>query len=255
MDRKAEVSGHLDGNVVGDGSTPVSGGFLAKVTEGVAVLFDETLREIIRSPSIKLTPGEGSTFTLFNVTIGNRFHWERVEDQTFQGDLILRSLKDGTIAAINEIPLEDYLTSVISSEMSAAAPIEFLKAHAILSRSWLLAALDHKKKKRETTKPSENLTEKEGEVIRWYDREDHDLFDVCADDHCQRYQGITKIESRQAEQAVRETHGIVITHQDEICDARYSKACGGITEDFDTAWEDKGVPYLRSVSDASVPHR
>jgi stage II sporulation protein D len=138
--------------------------------------------------------------------------------------------------------------------MSAAAPMEFLKVHAILSRSWLLAALDQKKKAKETSRPDRRVPEKEGEVIRWYDREDHDLFDVCADDHCQRYQGIRKILSPQAEEAVRETFGRVITYQDEICDARYSKACGGLTEDFDTAWEDKRVPYLTSVSDAVVPH-
>ena len=119
------------------------------------VLIGEARREICRSPSIRLTPEEGSTFSLFNVTIGNRFHWERTEDQTFQGDLILRLREDGTIAAINEIPLEDYLTSVISSEMSADAPMEFLKAHAILSRSWLLAALDRKKEKQGTSTRSD----------------------------------------------------------------------------------------------------
>ncbi len=250
MDHKAEVAGHLDGNFVGDEFGPVSGGFLAKVTEGVLVFFDETLREIIRSPSIKLTAGEGSTFTLFNVIIGNRFHWERKEDQTFQGDLILRSRKDGTISAINEIPLEDYLTSVISSEMSAAAPMEFLKTHAILSRSWFLAALGRKKKTKETSLSAEKTADEV--VMRWYDQQHHDLFDVCSDDHCQRYQGTTKIISKQAEEAVRETIGTVITYQDEICDARYSKCCGGITEEFDTAWDDKQVPYLASISDAPV---
>ena len=194
-------------------------------------------------------------FSLFNVTIGNRFHWERTEDLTFEGELILLLRNDGTIAAINEISLEDYLKSVISSEMSGAAPMEFLKAHAILSRSWILAALDRKKKKHQRSTPVRKATKKEGEVIRWYDREEHDLFDVCSDDHCQRYQGITKIVSEQAKEAVRETRGSVITHQGEICDARYSKACGGITEDFDTAWDNKSVPYLKSISDASVPHR
>jgi SpoIID/LytB domain protein len=186
------------------------------------------------------------------VTIGNRFHWERTEDQTFQGDLILRSRKDGTISAINEIPLEDYLTSVISSEMSAAAPMEFLKAHAVLSRSWLLAALGRRRKIIETSPSASKTTEREGEVIRWYEREDHDLFDVCSDDHCQRYQGITKIISKQAVVAVRETFGMVITFNGEICDARYSKCCGGITEEFDTAWDDKQFPYLESISDASI---
>ena len=274
MDRQTKVFGRLDGNFRGDGLGPVSGRFSAKATAGMIALTDRAQREIVRSPSIRLTALKDSTrstapyhaskegeekrgswqaFTLFNVTIGNRFHWERTEDQTFQGDLILRPRKDGTIAAINEIPLEDYLKSVISSEMSGAAPMEFLKAHAILSRSWLLVALGRRKKTKETSIPPEKITDEE--VIRWYDREDHDLFDVCADDHCQRYQGIMKIVSEQAEKAVRETRGMVITYQDEICDARYSKACGGITEDFDTAWDDKRVPYLESISDASVPHR
>jgi len=219
------------------------------------VLFNQTNREIARSPSIKLTASKDSIFTLFNVTVGNRFHWERKEDQSFQGDLILCPRKDGTITAINEIPLEDYLKSVISSEMSAEAPMEFLKAHAILSRSWLLAALDRKEKTKEVPIRTEKIIEKEGEVMRWYDREDHDLFDVCSDDHCQRYQGITKIVSRQAEEAVRETRGMVITFKDEICDARYSKACGGITEEFETAWDDKQAPYLTSILDAPVSHQ
>jgi SpoIID/LytB domain protein len=189
------------------------------------------------------------------VTIGKRFHWERAEDQTFQGDLVLRSRRDGTISAINEIPLEDYLAGVISSEMNAAAPMEFLKAHAILSRSWLMAALGRRKKTEKNSVPGAKTTEREREVIRWYEREDHDLFDVCSDDHCQRYQGVTKIISKQAEEAVRETNGMVITYRDEVCDARYSKCCGGITEEFDTAWDDKEVPFLASISDASVSHQ
>jgi stage II sporulation protein D len=253
MDRQTEVSGRLDGDFRGDGFGPLSGGFSAKVDTGMIVLFDAAHREITRSPSIRLRGLKDSCITLLNVTIGSRFHWERTEHQTFQGDLALLPRNDKTIAVINEIPLEDYLKSVISSEMSGAAPMEFLKAHAILSRSWLLAALDRKKKTKETSRSSEKITDEE--VIRWYDREEHDLFDVCADDHCQRYQGITKIVSRQAEEAVRKTHGMVITYQDNICDARYSKACGGLTENFDTAWDDKQVPYLGSISDASVPHR
>ena len=227
-------------------------GFQQRQRRGQSCSATRLNHEICRSKSIRLTGQEGSTFSLFNVTIGSRFHWERIEDQTFQGDLILLSRNDGTITVIDEILLEDYLKSVISSEMSGAAPKEFLKAHAILSRSWLLAALDHKKRANEISKSSDNITD--GEVIRWFDREDHDLFDVCADDHCQRYQGIAKIVSKQAEEAVFETRGMAITYQDEICDARYSKACGGITEDFDTAWDNKRVPYLRSISDASVAH-
>jgi len=253
MDRQTEISGRLEKNFRGEGFGPVSGWFSAKRDAGTIFLFDHKHCEICSSPSIKLTAQEGSTFSLLNVTIGNRFHWERKEEQTFHGDLILKLRKDGTIVVINEIPLEDYLKSAISSEMSAKAPMEFLKAHAILSRSWLLAAIDHKKKKKRVSIPVRKITD--NEVIRWYDREDHDLFDVCADDHCQRYQGITKIVSKQAEEAVRETHGRVITFQGEICDARYSKACGGITENFDTAWDNKQIPYLTSISDTSIPHR
>ena len=213
MDRQDEVSGVLRGNFHGNGFGPVSGRFSAKAISGLIVLSDEARREIARLPSIRLTAEEDSTFELFQVTIGTRFHWERKEDQTFRGNLILLPREDGTIAAVNEIPLEDYLRSVISSEMSADAPLEFLKVHAILSRSWLLAALDRKKKMEEASLPAPQIPEKEGEMIRWYDREDHDLFDVCADDHCQRYQGIRKIVSAQAEEAVRETFGRVITYQ------------------------------------------
>jgi stage II sporulation protein D len=266
MDRQTEVNGRLDGNFRGEGFGPVSGRFSAKVEAGRIVLLGEVHREICRFPSIRLTAEQDSSlrlrqptkarprqaFTLINVTIGNRFHWERKEDQTFEGDLFLQLREDGTICAINEISVEDYLKSVISSEMKAAAPMEFLKAHAIVSRSWLLSGLGQKKKTEETSAKTDKGAD--GEVLRWYDREHHDLFNVCADDHCQRYQGITKIVSEQAEKAAGETHGMVIIYQDEICDARYSKACGGITEEFDTAWDDERVPYLASISDASISH-
>jgi stage II sporulation protein D len=255
MDRQTEVFGRLDGNFHGDGFGPVSGRFSAKATAGMIVLTGEAHHEICRSPLIRLTGLKDSTFKLFNVTIGSRFHWERKEDQTFQGNLILQARKDGMIAVVNEIPVEDYLTSVISSGVSPAAPLEFLKAHAILSRSWLLAGLGRREKTKETSTRVRKIIEKEGEVIRWYDREDHHFFDVCADDHCQRYQGITKIISKQAEETVRETCGMVITFNDEICDARYSKACGGLTEECASAWDDKQIPYLTSVSDASIPNR
>jgi stage II sporulation protein D len=253
MDGQTEVTGRFNGNFRFDGIGSVLGHFSAKATAGMIILTDEAHRQICRSPSIRLTGHEDSLFTLFKVTIGSGFHWEKKEDQTFQGDLILNLRKDGTIVVINEIPVEDYLTSVISSEMNATAPIEFLKAHAVLSRSWLLAGLNRKMKTKATTVPAEKTSK--DEVIRWYDREDHDLFDVCADDHCQRYQGITKVVSEQAKEAVRETHGMVITYQDEICDARYSKTCGGLTEEFATVWNDKQVPYLGSISDASISHR
>ena len=253
MDRQTEVNGRLDGHFRSDVFGSASGQFSARSDAGFIVLFDATHQEIARSPSIKLTRQDKSMFSLFDVTIGSRFHWERTENQTFQGNLILRPHKDGTITAINEIPLEDYLKSVISSEMSSAAPMEFLKAHAILSRSWILAALDRNQKTKEASEPSEKITDEE--VIRWHDREDHDFFDVCADDHCQRYQGVTRVVSKEAEEAVRKTRGMVLIYQGKICDARYSKACGGITENFGTAWNDKRVPYLKSISDASGPYR
>ena len=260
MDRRTEVAGRLDGDFFGEGYGPLSGRFSAKVM-GEEIVLTDASREICRSPLIRLAALKGpplrQAFTLFHVTIGNRFHWERKEDQTFHGSLILRAAGNGTMAAINEIPLEDYLESVISSEMNDAAPFEFLKAHAILSRSWILAALGRKKAVRGPAWLGEGIRsgQKDEETIRWYDRGDHDLFDVCADDHCQRYQGITKIASGQAGEAVRQTRGGVMSYQGEICDARYSKACGGITEEFDTAWDDKRIPYLASVSDAPAPHR
>ncbi|MBA4418928.1 MAG: amidase [Syntrophus sp. (in: bacteria)] len=321
LDRQREVTGRLNGDFVGEGFGPVSGRFSAKTESGMIVLTNEQCHEIARSPFIRLTglikqhifsphegregeggvparagrglmPGEGatqapltagkdSTFTLFNVIIGISFHWERREDQTFQGNLILAEREDGTITAINEILLEDYLQSVISSEMSPAAPLEFLRTHAILSRSWLLKALERKRRftgrgtfsrcapldvgcegvyvPAQSDIPA-NVNERIShahteEIVRWYEQEDHDLFDVCADDHCQRYQGITKILSDKAAEAVWKTRGQVITYDNEICDARYSKACGGLTEAFETAWDDTRIPYLTSISDAAILHR
>ena len=253
MDRQTEIFGHLEGVFHGDRLGPFSGPFSAKVDAGRIRLFNESLHQPIYVPSIRLISKKNSLFSLSNVTIGNQFHWERKENQTFQGDLILNLRPEGTICAINEISLEDYLTSVVSSEMSGEAPIEFLKAHAILSRSWLLAGLNRKKKK--VGSPPQPEKTEEGEIIRWYDREDHDLYDVCADDHCQRYQGISKSAVDNAQEAVRETHGRVLIFQDEICDARYSKCCGGLTENFDTAWCDKQIPYLTTVSDSPLLHQ
>lgn len=252
---RPEIAGHLNGNFGGEGFGPVSGPFLARAKVGAITVLDENGREVVHSPTVRLVAQERSTLTLFNVIVGNRFHWERTEDQTFQGNLILLLRNGGTITVINEILLEDYLTSVISSEMNAAAPMEFLKAHAILSRSWILAALGRRGIDKGSSSPAREMIEEEREIIRWYDRESHDLFDVCSDDHCQRYHGITKIVSKGAGEAGRQTCGKVITYQDEICDARYSKCCGGLTEAFDTAWGDKSVPYLTTISDAPVFHR
>lgn len=246
-DMQPRVTGRLNGNFLIEGAGLLSGPFHASADNTGILLFDEGNRLVSRSPTVRLVAQEGSTFRISDVTIGIRFHWERKEDQVFQGNLILVARGADTIAIINEISLEDYLVSVISSEMSGTAPHEFLKVHSIISRSWLLAALNRKN----TTKGIEHCCGA-GEFIRWYNREDHDIFDVCADDHCQRYQGITKIISGVAADAVAKTRGIVLAYGDEVCDARYFKACGGVTENYETAWEETPVPYLVSISDSPI---
>lgn len=189
-----------------------------------------------------------ASFSLSDVTIGVNFHWERKETQTFLGTLRF-VVESDKIVAINELPVEKYLESVISSEMSATSSLELLKAHAVISRSWLLAQM---KKRREVAESGNNFfsfTKKEDTLIRWYDREDHTLFDVCADDHCQRYQGITKETSPHVAEAIRQTKGQILMDGDEICDARFSKCCGGITEEFQYCWEDTPKTYLTAVRD------
>jgi stage II sporulation protein D len=248
IDRSTRVAGRLEGIFLSDSFVSLSGTFSAKAVGGACLLFDQEGTEVAQGPAVRLSASGEGLFRLFNVTIGNQFHWQRMEEQAFRGDLTLVARPDDTITAINEIPLEGYLASVISSEMRATAPKEFLKAHAISSRSWLLAALQRKNRAQAAACSSGNVQQQD-EVLRWYEREEHDLFDVCADDHCQRYQGATKIISGQAEAAVSETYGNVILYENEICDARYSKACGGFTEEFEVAWGDVRLPYLASVSD------
>lgn len=187
------------------------------------------------------------TFTLMDVVIGIGFHWERTEHQTFQGALKV-VCRSGILHAINLIDTESYLRSVISSEMNAAAPEEFLKAHAVISRSWLLAQIN----------PPIKLTdyrcsETDTETIRWYDRDAHTLFHVCADDHCQRYQGCTKASTPQVTAAIDATRGEVLTADGALCDARFSKCCGGVMEEFHTCWQPIDVPYLRALSDSTTP--
>ena len=192
-----------------------------------------------------------ASFSLSDVTIGVNFHWERKETQTFLGTLRF-VVESDKIVAINELPVEKYLESVISSEMSATSSLELLKAHAVISRSWLLAQM---KKRREVAESGNNFfsfTKKEDTLIRWYDREDHTLFDVCADDHCQRYQGITKETSPHVAEAIRQTKGQILMDGEEICDARFSKCCGGITEEFQYCWEDTQKTYLTAVRDIAL---
>lgn len=207
---------------------------------------------IAEGPDLTMTASQGASFVLREVTIGINFHWERKEDQEFEGSLRLIAHRDGSLTVINVIGVEAYLASVIASEMSATSPAALLRAHAITSRSWLVAMLE--RERHEKAPGSVRGSATADEVVRWYDREDHADFDVCADDHCQRYQGITKILSPEALTAVRETRGQFLVHGGEVCDARFFKACGGMTEEFPNAWEDRDVAYLRSVSDAETVH-
>ena len=175
-----------------------------------------------------------ATFDLESVTIGVDFHWQREETQRFPGALKLLATEEG-ILAINRVDAERYLSCVISSEMNAEAPEEFLKAHAVISRSWLLSQLE---KKGQSAQKGTSCHRGEDYLIRWYDREDHTLFDVCADDHCQRYQGVSRSAGNpKILQLLQETNGEVLTYQDNICDTRFSKCCGGATEEFEHCWE------------------
>lgn len=191
---------------------------------------------------------EGAFFSIDDVTIGLNFHWERQETQHFPGTLKLQ-VDEGKITAINLLPVEEYLTSVISSEMSASSSLEFLKAHAVISRSWLLAQIEKRHALCKKDGGFFPFVKTDTEYIRWYDREDHTIFDVCADDHCQRYQGITKASNPSVSQAVTATRGQVLMYDNRICDARFSKCCGGATEEFSYCWEDKSFPYLSAVRD------
>lgn len=189
-----------------------------------------------------------SSFTLEDVTIGVNFHWERKEAQTFLGKLRF-IVENDNICAINELPVETYLISVISSEMRATSSLELLKAHAVISRSWLLAQMEQRKAENNNAVKQPSLFKTDEEIVRWYDREDHKHFDVCADDHCQRYQGITKAANKHVVEAIKQTAGEILTSRGEICDARYSKCCGGAVEEFQYCWENIKKPYLQALPD------
>ncbi len=245
-----EIQGVFEGVFSLHGLGDVSGPFVARAADGHVAVVGQGGDEVARGVRVHAVPGQGARFVLRDVTIGIQFHWERKEDQRFGGALTLLAHEDGTITAINEVALEEYLESVISSEMSAEAPVSLLKAHAITSRSWLVAMLE--REERNIGVPPQRTVRKGNELIRWYDREDHADFDVCADDHCQRYHGVTKIISEAAAKAVRDTRGRFLVYGNRVCDARFSKACGGISENYATAWEDAGIPYLTSISDAET---
>ncbi|MBM6992041.1 MAG: SpoIID/LytB domain-containing protein [Prevotella sp.] len=192
-----------------------------------------------------------ASFSLRDVTIGVNFHWERKETQTFSGQL--RIVVDGDkVCAINELPVEDYLKSVISSEMSGDSSLELLKAHAVISRSWLLAQM-RRRQAPKAGKP-QSTVRTDDTLIRWYDQDDHTLFDVCADDHCQRYQGITRETNPRVAEAIRETRGKLLMADGDICDARFSKCCGGVTEEYQYCWENSPKRYLSTIADTPTPH-
>ena len=207
---------------------------------------DSFYRELLFIPN-----DNEASFTLKEVTIGINFHWERKEDQRFRGALKL-IVENNEITAINILKIEDYLTSVISSEMSATASLELLKAHAVISRSWLLAQIEKNKEIVANKEKYTTFTETEDEIIRWYDREDHLNFDVCADDHCQRYQGITRASANidTVREAITKTRGQVLMSETKICDASFSKCCGGVVEEFQNCWEDIKYPYLVKLRDS-----
>jgi SpoIID/LytB domain protein len=230
----------LNGDFIADDGERIVAGEYAVAAAGSLLQFgDGSMRELCLRPA-----ADAASFTVRDVVIGVEFHWEREQDQAFRSGLRISCDGNGRLIVINDVPVEAYLASVISSEMSEAAHPELLKAHAIISRSWLLAQIAPWKQPRR--KPSFAIQEAGGEkqMIRWYDQENHSAFDVCADDHCQRYQGITRAATAAAADAIRDTFGQVLVHGDELCDARFSKSCGGMTEAFNAAWEEVEKPYL-----------
>lgn len=238
-----EIHFSLNGNFCAKGEI-TSGEQVVMFSEG-GILWNNILyKELTFTPQNKKT-----SFSMSDVTIGINFHWERQETQIFLGTLKL-VVDEGKITAINILPVEEYLISVISSEMNATSSIEFLKAHAVISRSWLFAQIE--KRKSLVNKPNDffSFIKTDSEYIRWYDREDHTIFDVCADDHCQRYQGITKATNKSVAEAVKATCGQILMDGKKICDARFSKCCGGVSEEFEYCWDDKKYNYLSSIRDS-----
>lgn len=213
-------------------------------------LYDELVFEAQTEATMFAEP----SFILYGVTIGVDFHWERKVTQKFAGTLKF-IVDGGKVTAVNIVGVEDYLLSVISSEMKASAGLEFLKAHAVISRSWVMAQVEHRQshvsRTPEPSCPVSEPVEGAGEYIKWFDHDDHTLFDVCADDHCQRYQGLTMAVGDTVRKAVDQTWGLVLTSEGKICDARFSKCCGGRMELFSTCWEDKDYPYLQPLPDTA----
>ncbi len=252
MATQGSLEFRLDGRFEVDGKVRLpSGEYTARLAGERISLFSKDRGMIIQKPSLDLLPErpQENRFLLNKVPVGRGFHWEERQDLTFQGELHIRSSEKRELEVINRLPLEIYLSSVIGSEMSGEAPFEFLKAHAVISRSWALRRMRRKSRAASGHSSHKHLID-EDQIIRWTGAEIHQGFHVCADDHCQRYRGyLGETASSNSEQAVRETRGEVLTYGDEIGDTRYGKCCGGMTENFSTAWEDQDIPYLRAVPD------
>jgi SpoIID/LytB domain protein len=249
LQNRREAYINLNGKFTLTNGTTISGKITAHCSAGSVYLDNFSGIQLHKQKEIFLFAQNAATFTVPDIKIGIDFHWQQSQQQTFCGDILLSTAKNSSLNLINIVPLEEYLASVISSEMSAEAPLEFLKAQAVIARSWLVAMLAKKK----TVKPLPELKSK-NEIVVWKDVNDHEGFDVCADDHCQRYQGITRIASANVEAAIKDTRGLFLVCGKEICDARYYKCCGGITDIFSSAWEDKTFSYLQSVTDHSEKH-
>lgn len=234
----------LDGKYTCNGTT-YNGKYNANYTDGKIEFEGGKYDELTFLPSDEAT----ESFDLLDVTIGVNFHWERKEDQKFRGALKI-IIEHGKLTAINILSVEDYLLSVISSEMSATASINLLKAHAVISRSWLMAQIEKKNQISSEGQTYTSMINTDDELIRWYDREDHVNFDVCADDHCQRYQGITRASTQAVADAIKATWGEVVMKDDVLCDARFSKCCGGVIEEFENCWEPIHYSYLEARRDA-----
>lgn len=224
----------------------VEGEQMVTITDDKIIWDGKTFNELLFVPT-----KQHYSFSLDDVTIGVNFHWQRQETQTFTGSLHL-IIDNHKIYAINELPVEDYLESVISSEMSATSSLELLKAHAVISRSWLLAQMTKRTSPNDKKEETTSCLQDNESLIKWYDREDHTRFDVCADDHCQRYQGITKETSPHVAEAITATRGQILIYDNEICDARFSKSCGGMVEEFQYCWENIKKPYLLKLRDAKA---
>lgn len=246
MNSTESVSFELKGDFVDPAGARFSAGdYQTVIACGRVEIMDASSRRFSSGAEMHLTPIDPtSSFIVHDVVIGIDFHWEQKQDQQFHGALRLKLNGEKRLAVINDIPVEAYLTSVISSEMSAMADAELLKAHAVISRSWLLAQMPAWKKPRVKSEPKIETVNGEKQLTRWYDQESHSEFDICADDHCQRYQGVTKATSPMVFDAIQATFGRVLTYGEEMCDARFSKSCGGMTESFDAAWADEKFPYL-----------